>query len=174
MNACRLTWTFWAAVSSPLVSMYCRRATRSLVSEALSWVMSLIQLLRSISPPRLFQPVRARMVVRSSTKPKPRPSFRLTLILPNQLFIEFLQERCVACYRVAGRCCFWSQLNLLVEPVSALTQIAERFLSCSMFLGNSVPRIVLFVCETDFQAKKPALRRRRLFMGGQCGATHCP
>ncbi|MNP73200.1 hypothetical protein D3C76_1698900 [compost metagenome] len=92
LKAFNLTWTAPAAASSPLVSMYCKRVIRRLVRSLLSWVMSLIQLLRSISPPMLFQPVRASRLVSSSTRPKPRPSFRLTLMLANQLFMHALQK----------------------------------------------------------------------------------
>ncbi|MNF75650.1 hypothetical protein D3C84_577250 [compost metagenome] len=68
--------------------------------------MSLIQLLRSINPPRLVQPVRARTQVSARTRPNPRPSFMFTLMLPNQLFIKFLQERCAFGRRLAGRLLF--------------------------------------------------------------------
>ncbi|RMU87070.1 hypothetical protein ALP26_04070 [Pseudomonas savastanoi pv. glycinea] len=69
--------------------MYCRRVTRSLVNWELSEVMSLIQLLRLISPLMLVQPVSARIAVKTSTRPKPRASFILTLMFANQLLIEF-------------------------------------------------------------------------------------
>ncbi|MNV95712.1 hypothetical protein D3C71_1906340 [compost metagenome] len=54
--------------------------------------MSLIQLLRSIRLPRLVQPVKASRPVRISTRPKPSPSLRLTLMLANQLFMHALQK----------------------------------------------------------------------------------
>ncbi|MNI98511.1 hypothetical protein D3C73_1573670 [compost metagenome] len=58
----------------------------------LSLPISPIQLLRSMRLPRLFQPVRASRPVRTSTRPKPRPSLRLTLMLANQLFMHALQK----------------------------------------------------------------------------------
>ncbi|RMN95762.1 hypothetical protein ALQ49_04973 [Pseudomonas syringae pv. apii] len=84
--------------------MYCRRVTRSLVSCELSDVMSLIQLLRLIRLVMLVQPVRARMAVKTSTRPNPRASFILTLMFANQLFIEFSERGHFKGEAVGGSC----------------------------------------------------------------------
>ena len=52
--------------------------------------MSLIQLLRWIRLLRLVQPVSANSAVNTSTRPKPSASFLVTLMLPNQPFINVL------------------------------------------------------------------------------------
>jgi hypothetical protein len=54
--------------------------------------MSLIQLLRSIRPPRLVQPV-GQDAGQGQDQAEAQAQFQFTLMLPNQLFIKFLQER---------------------------------------------------------------------------------
>src|SRR5471030_406678 len=109
--------------------MYCRRTTRNLVRPALSWVMSLIQLLRSINPPRLVQPVRARTHVNARTRPNPRPSFRFTLIFANQLFITIPPGTLYFFIVIwLEDCCFYGASKVCCKPVSAVIPRAERFL----------------------------------------------
>gem|GEM_PF-6909557 len=68
---------------------------RRFVRVLLSWEISVIQPLRWITLPRLPQPFQARISVRTNTAPKPSDSFRLTLMLPNQLFIQVPREETI-------------------------------------------------------------------------------
>src|SRR5690606_13866295 len=122
-KASNCSWTLAEMTASPLAAKYCMRVIRSLLRAFSSRARSPVRLPSSIRVPRLCQAVADRIRVNSRTRPKLRPSFRLTLRLANQLFIYVSSP--VIKKGTAG-CCSYESRGVWVREAAARLRLQSR------------------------------------------------